>query len=171
LSDVLNKYLKHQTPKTANRFRSDLGKEIADLKHKKVISGLSSTEKGELRNLSNAKKEITKSLTNALEKASPDLTKRYKALNTGYRKDVVPYEHSPTVGAYRANEMGNPAFLKSLANEETFMHRVGRRVHPELATRQLLPKIAKGLAIGGTVGSTAAGGAFGYNNYFGGQHD
>jgi hypothetical protein len=171
LAKVLKEFQANPTPEVASKLRSDLANEIHDIYKTKTTQRLSSLEKQNLRNLRNARRHVSRSLTDTFDKVSPEFTKRYRALNNGYRKDVVPYETSPTIAAYRRNEMGDPAFLNALANEEKFLHRAGRRAHPAIETRKYIPSFAKGLGIGTGIVGTGVGGALGFNHFFGGNHD
>jgi hypothetical protein len=171
LAHVLREFQANPTPEVASRLRSDLGNEIHDIYKSSATQRLSSLEKRNLRDLRNARRHVSRSLTDAFNEVSPEFTQRYRALNNGYRRDVVPYNTSPTIAAYRRNEMGDPAFLYALGNEEKFMHRVGRREHPALETRKYIPTFGKGLGIGTGIAGTALGGALGYNHFFGGNHD
>jgi hypothetical protein len=171
LAKVLKEFQANPTPEVASKLRSDLSNEIHDIYKTKTTQRLSSLEKQNLRNLRNARRHVSRSLTDTFDKVSPEFTQRYRALNNGYRKDVVPYETSPTIAAYRRNEMGDPAFLNALSNEEKFLHRAGRRAHPAIETRKFIPTFAKGLGIGTGIVGTGVSGALGYNHFFGGNHD
>lgn len=88
-------------------------------------------------------------LTNKLGVRSPELKEKYRDINTGYRKEVVPYTTNSNIQKYGAGKKTAKELIPSLKKGEFAAQRGTFKHHPALILQDALKKALIAAGIGG----------------------
>lgn len=147
----LKDFVASPTIENAQKAQSDLGKlinkyEAIDLS---PVNSLTSSQRKVLKEAKDAQSKIRKQMFAGKNgQLNPDLVEKYKKINEGYQKDVLPYTKNKAIKQYQNKELSESKLIKSLMNNDKFMINRGH-AHKEMKIRNGL-KQAGLAALGGT---------------------
>jgi hypothetical protein len=152
--ESINNFKSDPSLRNAQSALSDIKYQERNMKHKT----LTDSERKAKASLLVAKKEIESNMfKDTTGKIHFDLYNKFKNINKGYAKEVIPYTRNKTIQKYLDDELNKKNFVKKLSTGKYGPKM--ERYHPELIRRDNMINLLKaGGALTG-IGGTFAGGS------------
>ncbi len=146
---AIKRYEANPSLENAQKVNSDLGKAM---RNKKDVT----SESREVAK--HAQKKVRGAIFQALDKADPELIKKYKEINSGYEREVVPYTTNRAIQRYKAGEISEKQLVEALKKGKFVGNEHVRakgkiplvEQHPELKTRAFIDAL-KGKSVKGWI--------------------
>lgn len=136
---ALNEFNANPTLEAAHEAQSQLGKYV-----NKIGKPTSTLDRHAIEEANRVKKAIQDHIMEHLRRSgNTDLAIDYNMAKQGYKQEVAPYLNSKTVNQLLEGKLLPNKFAPKIAQEESFIAKIGQHKHPEIQQREFLKNIAK----------------------------
>jgi hypothetical protein len=149
----LHEYNKNPTIENAHSAQSDLAKYAKKIG--KPENKLERDARNEAKNISD---ELRQNMMMHLHKTGNiDLALRYHTARDSFKHEVGPYLNSKALKDLMRNDLRAKNFANKIAEEESFMTKLGQHKHPEIERRAKLKKALNNKAVQYGIGTGLSG--------------
>lgn len=147
---VVSKAFKTQKLPDIHDGYKELGKFVADLKAKKLKSGLAPNEKIVLAKAQHVRANFKDALNSAFEQSGN--ADKFSTLNSYWEKEVVPNLYNPDLVKFRSGDLTAERLVEKLNKNDKFKARLAKK-YPEVEKNQFIKGLKPKAKILGTAAS------------------